>query len=61
MPDLSLFPPSATMAGDDLRIRIEAPGHVAPATVRDWRPRAWPLARRAMTEARDRALPLVRR
>jgi hypothetical protein len=48
-------------AGDDLRIRIEAPGHVAPATVRDWRPRAWPLARRAMTEARDRALPLVRR
>lgn len=46
--------------GDDLRIRIVPPGHVAPATIRDWRPGVWPLARRAMTEARDRALPLVR-
>lgn len=46
--------------GEDLRIRIVPPGHVGPATIRDWRPGVWPLARRAMTEARDRALPLVR-
>ncbi|HXD70166.1 MAG TPA: hypothetical protein VN615_09915 [Gaiellales bacterium] len=45
----------------DLRIRIDPPGSPAPATLADWRPRAWPLARRAMTEARDRALPLLRR
>jgi len=42
-----------------LRIRIDATGDVAPATLRDWRPRAWPVARRAITEARDRTLPLV--
>ncbi|HEY2789150.1 MAG TPA: hypothetical protein VGI72_06800 [Gaiellales bacterium] len=44
---------------DGLRIRIDARGDVAPATLRDWRPRAWPVARRAMTEARDRTLPLL--
>jgi hypothetical protein len=42
-----------------LRIRFHAPSDVAPATLRDWRPRAWPVARRAMTEVRDRTLPLV--
>jgi len=46
---------------DELLIRIEAPASIAPATPRDWRLRAWPLARRAITETRDRALPLVRR
>jgi hypothetical protein len=46
--------------GDELRIRIDAPGPVAHATIRHWRPSAWPLARRAMTEARDRVLPRVR-
>ena len=45
----------------DLRIRIDPPDPPAPATMADWRPRLWPLARRAMTEARDRALPLLRR
>jgi hypothetical protein len=45
----------------DLRIRIDPTQPPAPATLADWRPRAWPLARRAMTETRDRALPLVRR
>jgi hypothetical protein len=45
---------------NELRIQISAPGQVAAATIRDWRPRAWPLARRAMTETRDRTLPLVR-
>lgn len=45
---------------DDLRIQISAPGLVGAPTVGDWRPRAWPLARRAMTETRDRALPLIR-
>ena len=45
----------------DLRIRIDPPEPPAPPTIADWRPRAWPLARRAMTEARDRALPLLRR
>ena len=46
--------------GNELRIQISAPDQVAAATIRDWRPRAWPLARRAMTETRDRTLPLVR-
>jgi hypothetical protein len=45
---------------DELRIQISAPGHLSAATIRDWRPRAWPLARRAMAETRDRALPLIR-
>lgn len=45
----------------DLRIRLDPPEPPASATLADWRPRAWPLARRAMTEARDRALPLLRR
>jgi len=45
----------------DLRIRLDPLEPPAPATLADWRPRAWPLARRAMTEARDRALPFVRR
>jgi hypothetical protein len=46
--------------GIELRITMAPTGHGSPATVRDWRPRAWPVARRAMTEARDRTLPLVR-
>jgi hypothetical protein len=45
-------------AGADLRVRIVPPGGAAPPPPRR-RPGAWPLARRAMTEARDRALPLV--
>jgi hypothetical protein len=52
---LSDLPP-----GHELRIQISAPGQMAAATVGEWRPRAWPLARRVLTEARDRALPLVR-
>jgi hypothetical protein len=47
-------------AGRELRIRIAAPGNVAAATPRDWRPRAWPLVRRALTETRDRTVPLTR-
>jgi hypothetical protein len=47
--------------GDKLRIRLEAQSSLPTMSMRDWRPRAWPLARRAMTEARDRALPHVRR
>ena len=46
--------------GDELRIQISGPGHMAAAAAWDWRPRAWPVARRVMTEARDRALPVVR-
>jgi hypothetical protein len=46
--------------GHELRIQISAPLHVAAAPIRDWRPRAWPLARRALTETRDRAFPLIR-
>jgi hypothetical protein len=42
------------------RAQISAPSRPANATSRDWRPRAWPLARRAMTETRDRAVPFVR-
>jgi hypothetical protein len=52
---LATLPP-----GHALRIQISAPGHVAAATAGNWRPRAWPVARRVLTEARDRALPLVR-
>ncbi|MGZ4264268.1 MAG: hypothetical protein ACXVHB_12005 [Solirubrobacteraceae bacterium] len=44
----------------ELRVQIAAPGSAAAATIHDWRPRAWPLVRRAMTETRDRALPLIR-
>ena len=44
----------------ELRIRISAPDHVA-TTTRNWRPRPWPLVRRALTETRDRTLPLVRK
>lgn len=43
----------------ELRVQIAAPGACAAATIHDWRPRAWPLVRRAMTETRDRALPLI--
>jgi hypothetical protein len=43
----------------ELRVRLEARN--SPATARDRRPKAWPLARRAMTETRDRAMPHVRR
>jgi hypothetical protein len=46
--------------GDELRIQISGPGHMPAATAGDWRPRAWPVARRVLTEARDRALPVVR-
>jgi len=55
---------AATFArrGDgDLCIRIDPTETPPGATLADWRPRAWPLARRAMTEARDRAQPLLRR
>jgi hypothetical protein len=55
---------SATFANrstsDELRIHIAARPSVAAATIRDWRPRVWPLVRRAMTETRDRTLPLIR-
>ncbi len=44
----------------DLRIRIDPPEAPSAATLADWRPRAWPLVRRAMTETRDRAQPLLR-
>jgi hypothetical protein len=47
--------------GGELRIRLEARSSQATVGMRDWLPQAWPLARRAMTEARDRALPHVRR
>jgi hypothetical protein len=46
--------------GDELWIRLEAQAPVTAIGPRDLRPRAWPLARRVMTEARDRALPSVR-
>lgn len=47
-----------TRAGDgDLRIRVDPLEPPPTATLADWRPRAWPLVRRAMTETRDRALP----
>jgi hypothetical protein len=46
--------------GGDLRIRLEAPcATYAGRAGAAWRPKAWPLARRAISEARDRALPLV--
>lgn len=51
----------ANAVGGDLHVRIDPPGPLPAATPREWRPRAWPLARRAMTEARDRALPRIRR
>ncbi len=46
-------------AADELRIRICGGGDTGEARFRDWRPRAWPLARRALTESRDRLQPLV--
>lgn len=49
-----------TSTTGELRVQIPAPGSSAGATIHDWRPRAWPLVRRAMTETRDRALPLIR-
>ena len=49
----------ANAVGGDLHVRIDPPGPLPAATPREWRPRAWPLARRAMTEARDRALPRI--
>jgi hypothetical protein len=45
--------------GNELRIQIPAPSRGTTPTIRDWRPRAWPMIRRAMTETRDRARPLV--
>jgi hypothetical protein len=45
---------------DGLRIQISPRGHVPAAPARKSRPRVWPLARRAMTETRDRTLPLLR-
>jgi hypothetical protein len=56
-------PASITLANepisDELRIRLDAPVPLTTVTVRDWLPRAWPLARRAMTEARDRGIPHI--
>jgi hypothetical protein len=49
----------ADRSGGELRVRLEARN--SPPTALDQRPRAWPLARRAMTETRDRAMPHVRR
>jgi hypothetical protein len=46
-------------SGGELRVRLEA--RDSPATATHRRPGAWPLARRAMTETRDRAMPHVRR
>ncbi len=43
-----------------LAIRMVAPGRLATPTVRDWRPRVWPMVRRVMTETRDRSLPIIR-
>jgi hypothetical protein len=43
----------------DLRIRICGDRGAGAARFRDWRPSAWPLARRVLTESRDRALPVV--
>jgi hypothetical protein len=42
-----------------LHVRIVGPDGAAAPAARDWLPRAWPLARRTLTESRDRALPLV--
>jgi len=42
-----------------LHVRISARAGVAQATVLDWLPGPWPLVRRALTESRDRALPLL--
>jgi hypothetical protein len=44
----------------ELRVQIAAPRSAAAVTIHHWRPRAWPLVRRMMTETRDRALPLIR-
>jgi hypothetical protein len=44
--------------GDELRIRFASRSPLPTVGMRDW-PGAWPLVRRAMTEARDRALPRV--
>jgi hypothetical protein len=43
----------------DLHVRIATPRSAPAPARRDWLPGAWPLARRALTESRDRALPLV--
>ncbi len=45
--------------GKELRIQLFPPGRVATPTIRDWHPRAWPMVRRAMTETRDRARPMI--
>jgi len=43
-----------------LRIRLEAPRATAASrAAASWRPKAWPLARRVINEARDRVRPLV--
>jgi len=47
-------------AADELRVRICGGGGACAASFRDWRPSAWPLTRRVLTESRDRALPIVR-
>jgi hypothetical protein len=44
---------------EHLRIQIVAPGGAAAPTLRDWRPRLWPIVRRVMTETRDRSLPVI--
>ena len=56
------FAAESDAAADDLRVRIlgGGGGGAEAARFRDWRPSAWPLTRRVLTESRDRALPAVR-
>jgi hypothetical protein len=46
--------------GELLRVRLAAAGRATRAGVAAVRPGAWPLARRAMTESRDRIARAVR-
>ena len=46
---------------DELRIRLDLPSHPTEMRTNGRLPRPWALARRAMTEGRDRALPRVYR
>jgi hypothetical protein len=49
-----------TAPSSHLRIRIVESGHPVTPARPERRPRVWPIARRAMTETRDRMLPIVR-
>jgi hypothetical protein len=49
-----------TSVGAQLRIQMFAPGRVVTPPLPERRPRVWPIARRTMTETRDRALPIIR-